>query len=96
MIGPDPNLRPIGQIKVQIGIGSSSSHTVGPMGIARRFVSTLDRQNKLSSVSQINVKLQGSLALTGVGHGSPIASVLGLLGTEPEFEGLSRHQNLRC
>lgn len=68
----------------RIGIGPSSSHTVGPMRIARQFVSTLDQQSTLSLVSRIHVQSQGSLALTGVGHGSPIASVLGLLGAEPQ------------
>jgi L-serine dehydratase len=68
----------------RIGVGPSSSHTVGPMRIARRFVSTLDQQSKLSLVSRVHVQLQGSLALTGVGHGSPMASVLGLLGAEPQ------------
>jgi len=54
----------------RIGIGPSSSHTVGPIRIAKRFGESLE--------------LQGSLALTGKGHATPKAVILGLLGLEPE------------
>jgi hypothetical protein len=54
----------------RIGIRPSSSHTVGPMRIARRFVASLAEARKLGDVSRIGIALQGSLALTGVGHGS--------------------------
>ena len=67
----------------RIGIGPSSSHTVGPMRIARRFVRHLERQGHLPDVQRITVALQGSLALTGVGHGSIDAVILGLLGQRP-------------
>jgi L-serine dehydratase len=67
----------------RIGIGPSSSHTVGPMRIARRFVSDLERLHKLPQVGRVEVALQGSLALTGVGHGSVDAVILGLLGKRP-------------
>jgi L-serine dehydratase len=67
----------------RIGIGPSSSHTVGPMRIARRFVGDLDRLGHLPEVARIEVALQGSLALTGVGHGSVDAVILGLLGERP-------------
>ena len=68
----------------RIGIGPSSSHTVGPMRIARRFVVALAEARKLDEVRRMAIELQGSLALTGVGHGSVDASVLGLMGWEPE------------
>jgi L-serine dehydratase len=67
----------------RIGIGPSSSHTVGPMRIARRFVGDLARQGLLAQVARVEVALQGSLALTGVGHGSVDAVILGLLGERP-------------
>ncbi|MFO6448879.1 L-serine ammonia-lyase [Erythrobacter sp. NE805] len=68
----------------RIGIGPSSSHTVGPMRIARRFVVALADGGKLAQVRRVAIELQGSLALTGVGHGSVDACVLGLLGLDPE------------
>ena len=68
----------------RIGIGPSSSHTVGPMRIARRFVVALAEARKLDAVRRVAIELQGSLALTGVGHGSVDACVLGLMGWEPE------------
>jgi L-serine dehydratase len=67
----------------RIGIGPSSSHTVGPMRIARRFVGNVGRAGRLAQVARVEVALQGSLALTGVGHGSVDAVVLGLLGQRP-------------
>lgn len=68
----------------RIGIGPSSSHTVGPMRIARRFVAALAEAGKLHDVQRVAIELQGSLALTGVGHGAVDACVLGLMGLEPE------------
>ena len=67
----------------RIGIGPSSSHTVGPMRIARRFAAHLGKQGVLGNVARIEVALQGSLALTGIGHGSVNAVILGLLGERP-------------
>ncbi|WP_394270306.1 L-serine ammonia-lyase [Qipengyuania sp.] len=68
----------------RIGIGPSSSHTVGPMRIGRRFVRALDKAGLLGRTARVHVELQGSLALTGVGHGSLDASILGLAGFRPE------------
>lgn len=68
----------------RIGIGPSSSHTVGPIRIAKRFVDTLTKHGVLGITTKIVVELQGSLALTGEGHATPKAVVLGLLGLEPE------------
>lgn len=67
-----------------IGIGPSSSHTVGPMRAAFEFVSTLERNNQLANITEIKTELFGSLGQTGIGHGSGKAVILGLLGDEPE------------
>lgn len=72
-----------------IGIGPSSSHTMGPMRAAARFVAELQRGGKLSSVHCVKVDLYGSLALTGEGHGTPSAVVYGLLGLEAETMDLN-------
>jgi len=68
----------------RIGIGPSSSHTVGPIRIAKRFGESLRRKDRLRRTVHIVVELQGSLALTGKGHATPKAVILGLLGLEPE------------
>ena len=68
----------------RIGIGPSSSHTVGPIRIAARFVQRLARQGQLEHVASVDVELQGSLAFTGAGHATPKAVLLGLLGLAPE------------
>lgn len=64
----------------KIGIGPSSSHTVGPMVAARRFLLTCPR---LHNVEKIRIDLYGSLALTGQGHGTDTAIILGLRGESP-------------
>ncbi len=68
----------------RIGIGPSSSHTVGPMRIARTFVLALAKAGKLDAAARVAVELQGSLALTGVGHGTIDATMLGLMGFAPD------------
>jgi len=68
----------------RVGIGPSSSHTVGPMRITERFVRRLERLNLIEKTEKIQVALRGSLAFTGVGHGSPRAALLGLAGLQPE------------
>src|SRR5512137_2084893 len=67
----------------KIGIGPSSSHTMGPMNAARRFVASLDRLGLLERTAQVGVQLYGSLALTGKGHCTDRAVLLGLEGFEP-------------
>lgn len=67
-----------------IGIGPSSSHTVGPMRAARQFVLTLQKKGLLDLTDHLKVELYGSLALTGKGHGTDIAILLGLSGETPE------------
>jgi L-serine dehydratase len=67
----------------KIGIGPSSSHTVGPMRAARRFAERLDADAMLAQVRAIKVELFGSLGFTGKGHGSDKAIILGLEGEDP-------------
>ncbi len=67
-----------------IGIGPSSSHTVGPMRAARLFARALRKGALLPEVRELRVELYGSLALTGKGHGTDRAILLGLEGETPE------------
>jgi len=68
----------------KIGIGPSSSHTVGPMRAALQFTQHLRQAGLLPQTSRVSVELFGSLALTGHGHGSDKAIVLGLSGEAPD------------
>lgn len=68
---------------LKIGVGPSSSHTLGPWRAAQRFVQTLADRNLLQQVNSIRVLLYGSLAKTGKGHGTDIAIQLGLCGEDP-------------
>jgi L-serine dehydratase len=67
----------------KIGIGPSSSHTMGPMTAALRFLATLRELPSRGKVRRVQARLYGSLAFTGKGHGSDRAVQLGLLGYEP-------------
>ncbi|MGH6624457.1 MAG: L-serine ammonia-lyase, partial [Burkholderiaceae bacterium] len=67
----------------KVGIGPSSSHTVGPMRAARLFASRLDHEGLLDRVASMRIELYGSLGATGKGHGSDKAVLLGLEGDEP-------------
>jgi L-serine dehydratase len=67
-----------------IGIGPSSSHSIGPMRAARRFVERLRTNGQLDRCAGIEVRLYGSLAMTGKGHGTDKAVLLGLEGATPE------------
>jgi L-serine dehydratase len=67
----------------KIGIGPSSSHTLGPWRAAQRFVQTLTDRNILFKVTSVRILLYGSLAKTGKGHGTDIAVQLGLSGYDP-------------
>jgi len=68
----------------KVGIGPSSSHTMGPMRAAREFALGLKRDGLLAPTEEIAVRLYGSLALTGVGHGTDRAILVGLEGGEPQ------------
>ena len=74
----------------KIGIGPSSSHTVGPMRASLRFLRELDAQHLLDQVESITIDLYGSLALTGHGHGTDRAILLGLLGESPDTVALDQ------
>lgn len=67
----------------KIGVGPSSSHTLGPWRAAQRFTQSLQQQNILEAVQSMEVLLYGSLAKTGVGHGTDVAVQLGLSGDDP-------------
>ncbi|GGB88407.1 L-serine dehydratase [Novosphingobium endophyticum] len=67
----------------KIGVGPSSSHTVGPMVAARRFCERLAEHRLLDRTARVAVDLYGSLALTGKGHGTDTAIILGLAGERP-------------
>ncbi|MDB5690492.1 MAG: L-serine ammonia-lyase [Sphingomonas bacterium] len=68
----------------KIGIGPSSSHTMGPMTAACRFVAALDAAARLDRTAAVTVDLYGSLALTGKGHATDSAVLLGLTGAAPD------------
>ena len=67
-----------------VGVGPSSSHTVGPMRAARRFVAELIETGQLDLTARVRVSLFGSLGATGVGHGTTNAIIAGLEGAAPE------------
>ena len=67
----------------KIGIGPSSSHTVGPMRAARRFAERVVEAGIVSQVATVKAELFGSLGFTGKGHGSDRAVILGLMGEDP-------------
>lgn len=67
----------------KIGVGPSSSHTLGPWRAAQRWLGELQQHIKLEEVLAVEVKLYGSLALTGKGHGTDLAIMLGLSGQDP-------------
>jgi L-serine dehydratase len=67
-----------------VGIGPSSSHTVGPMRAAHSFVQQLKMSGQLTQIDMVNIELYGSLGQTGKGHGTGKAVILGLLGELPE------------
>jgi L-serine dehydratase len=69
----------------KVGIGPSSSHTVGPMRAACSFVSRLRDEGLLDAVAGVRCELFGSLGATGHGHGSVKAVVLGLEGEQPDL-----------
>lgn len=70
---------------LKIGVGPSSSHTLGPWRAAERFLEELRANNKFELVNSIKVDLFGSLSLTGKGHATDLAIMLGLSGQDPEY-----------
>lgn len=68
----------------KIGVGPSSSHTLGPWRAALRFIETIKTQHNIDNILSVQVLLYGSLAKTGKGHGTDIAVIMGLCGEDPE------------
>lgn len=89
---------------LKIGVGPSSSHTLGPWRAGQRWIKKLKEQNKFDEVENIKIILYGSLSLTGKGHATDIATVLGLSGYDPvtipiekieqEIDRVKEEQNL--
>ncbi len=69
---------------LKIGVGPSSSHTLGPWRAAERWIGELKEQSVFEDVQHISVFLYGSLSLTGKGHATDVAVVMGLMGTDPQ------------
>ena len=69
---------------LKIGVGPSSSHTLGPWRAAERWIGELKKSKRFDKVEQVNVNLYGSLSLTGKGHATDLAVMLGLSGADPE------------
>ena len=70
---------------LKIGVGPSSSHTLGPWRAAERWIQELKDKNRFDKVEKITVDLYGSLSLTGKGHATDYAVLLGLSGADPEY-----------
>ena len=70
---------------LKIGVGPSSSHTLGPWRAAEKFLAELRSQNIINTVHRVKVDLYGSLSLTGKGHATDLAVMLGLSGADPEY-----------
>lgn len=70
---------------LKIGVGPSSSHTLGPWRAAEQFLAELRSQNIINNVHRVKVDLYGSLSLTGKGHATDLAVMLGLSGADPEY-----------
>ena len=68
---------------LKIGVGPSSSHTLGPWRAAQRWIDELKEKHQFDAVAEISVDLYGSLSLTGKGHATDIATILGLCGYDP-------------
>ncbi|AFI87619.1 serine dehydratase [Aggregatibacter actinomycetemcomitans] len=74
----------------KIGIGPSSSHTVGPMKAGKQFIDDLIAQHLLEKTEKIQVDVYGSLSMTGLGHGTDIAIIMGLAGYLPHNVEIER------
>ncbi len=70
---------------LKIGVGPSSSHTLGPWRGAERFLKELREQGLFENVDRVQIDLYGSLSLTGKGHATDLAVMLGLSGADPEY-----------
>ncbi|PKD16695.1 serine dehydratase [Salegentibacter salinarum] len=68
---------------MKVGVGPSSSHTLGPWRAAQRWITELKQKGIFNDVEHIHIDLYGSLSLTGIGHATDIATILGLCGHDP-------------
>lgn len=80
----------------KIGVGPSSSHTLGPWRAAQRWLVELQHQISLDEIESVEVWLYGSLALTGKGHGTDLAVMLGLSGQDPVTVPIPRVQEIKA
>jgi L-serine dehydratase len=79
---------------LKIGVGPSSSHTLGPWRAAERWINELKATNKFNQIISISVDLYGSLSLTGKGHATDLAVLLGLSGADPEYVPIENIQGI--
>jgi L-serine dehydratase len=79
---------------LKIGVGPSSSHTLGPWRAAQAFIQELKEKDLFHHITQVQAHLYGSLALTGHGHGTDVAILLGLSGQDPVTMPLERVQTI--
>ncbi|MFD0993063.1 L-serine ammonia-lyase [Tenacibaculum geojense] len=79
---------------LKIGVGPSSSHTLGPWRAAQEWIQVLKASQLFNQVSTVKVDLYGSLSLTGKGHATDLAVLLGLSGTDPEFIPVDEIQSI--
>ncbi|MAO07503.1 MAG: L-serine ammonia-lyase [Alteromonas sp.] len=77
---------------LKIGVGPSSSHTLGPWRAALRWIDHCKRHGYFEEITEVKVQLYGSLSLTGKGHATDIAAIMGLLGTDPVTVPIERIQ----
>ena len=70
---------------LKIGVGPSSSHTLGPWRAAERYLAELRSENLFDKINRVQVDLYGSLSLTGKGHATDLAVMLGISGADPEY-----------
>ena len=79
---------------LKIGVGPSSSHTLGPWRAAELFLKELKQQNIFDRVQTVSIELYGSLSLTGIGHATDLAVMLGLSGADPEYVPVESIQSI--
>ncbi|NOR27056.1 MAG: L-serine ammonia-lyase [Lutibacter sp.] len=79
---------------LKIGIGPSSSHTLGPWRAAERWINHLKKVDLFEDITAIKVDLYGSLSLTGKGHATDLAIILGLAGSDPEYIATNKIMSL--
>ncbi|MDC3388691.1 L-serine ammonia-lyase [Flavobacteriaceae bacterium] len=79
---------------LKIGVGPSSSHTLGPWRAAERWINELKESNEFNQIISISIDLYGSLSLTGKGHATDLAVLLGLSGADPEYVPIENIQGI--